>query len=427
MNASKFTTDKLRELEETCDHHLNSINIELKKINWLYRNQSENYFESIQSGNGIMEPRLKDKALGGHRQGSINDYVKGIWFAATLDEDDNDDPNNLPLDSPFFPHRITIPVERLIDRYNNLYFAEFYCITPTTKHCITLVVAEPGSEEDKYCKNHLVALDIKHNRYLKIVGRRTVKVCHHDDLFVELFYTERINIRREMKLHGAKMTLTKNQKLQKKCDEHVLNDSRMSKVNWVYRNKSDEYFQRILDGNGVMKPILKDNAGDPNCPINEKVKGIWLSATLYPWDSDNPEALPSNSPFGNTRIQIPVERMIDKFKHLYFSDFYCLKKNGYHYISLVLTEPDSESDKFCSKNLLQLDIEDNKYVMIDKVTADVKVHHGDKVWVELFYTERINIKREINNHGAKIIKNIREVSVNYNDPKKTSDCKVCNI
>ncbi|KAI1711659.1 phytanoyl-CoA hydroxylase-interacting protein-like [Ditylenchus destructor] len=48
----------------------------------------------------------------------------------------------------------------------NLYFGNFFCYTGYT-HFVTLVVTRDGSEEDKYCSEKLVRIDVNDNLYFR--------------------------------------------------------------------------------------------------------------------------------------------------------------------------------------------------------------------------------------------------------------------
>ena len=106
-----------------------------------------------------------------------------------------------------------------------------------------------------------------------------------------------------------------------------------------------------------MEKYAKDKYGNPECPITEKLDGLFFRAVV---DKSTGEPFP-NSPYGSKRLQLPAEHLITPEKHLYLADFYCMhrrgsNKVGKHHVSLALCEPGSEADIFCDKVLPRLDI-----------------------------------------------------------------------
>jgi hypothetical protein len=120
--------------------------------NWLYRNQSESYFESILRNNrGLMEVVIKDNS--GDPGSPINGKLKGLFFMAR-NEDGQPQRN-----SPFGPCRLQVPPEVLLDVNTNLYFTDFYCMQGVT-HYVTLVATKQGSEADDFCSSRLLPLSL---------------------------------------------------------------------------------------------------------------------------------------------------------------------------------------------------------------------------------------------------------------------------
>ncbi|XP_046568063.1 phytanoyl-CoA hydroxylase-interacting protein-like isoform X3 [Haliotis rubra] len=133
-----------------------------------------------------------------------------------------------------------------------------------------------------------------------------------------------------------------------------------------------------------MMPSVKDNGGDPRCPINGKLEGVFFGVTL--WNG----GLPTKSPYGNTRVVVPLERLFDDSARLYFADFYCMQgQRNNHYVTLVLTEPDTEADLFCKQHLIRLKKRKNVFLRKEKRTYQTLRQHN--VWVEVFYTDEVNI------------------------------------
>ncbi|XP_046584392.1 phytanoyl-CoA hydroxylase-interacting protein-like [Haliotis rubra] len=133
-----------------------------------------------------------------------------------------------------------------------------------------------------------------------------------------------------------------------------------------------------------MMPQLKDNGGDPRCPINGRLKGVFFGVT--PWNG----RLPTKSPFGDTRVVVPLKRLFDDSARLYFADFYCMKdQRKNHYVILVLTKKDTKADNFCEKHLIRLDERTN--VFLRKEESTYKTLRQGNVWVEVFYTDEVDI------------------------------------
>ncbi len=78
-------------------------------------------------------------------------------------------------------------------------------------------------------------------------------------------------------------------------------------VVFAYRSKPEEYFNQILSAKEkVMRVYPKSNNGDPGCPINREVNGLFFSVRPDP-DTYN---LPIKSPFGNNQMFLPIQKLI---------------------------------------------------------------------------------------------------------------------
>lgn len=190
---------------------------------------------------------------------------------------------------------------------------------------------------------------------------------------------------------------------------------------WLYRNKSYEYFRDIRERNGgIMTVTPKDNGGDQDCPINGgRLSGLFFMASV----SYSGEPLPM-SPFGPCRLLVPAEELLGPSYHLYFADFYCMPYSDYHYVTLVVTVPYSEADDFCTTHLPLLDIEDNPFLFINDYNAYPRVTTADHLFVEVFYTEDLDISK------YKVIPNIPTFGKGHSTPggiPKNEYCQVCNL
>lgn len=234
-----------------------------------------------------------------------------------------------------------------------------------------------------------------------------------------------VNINDGQMMYGADakpiFTQAEMNQLREKCDLHISKvGGGIQKINYLYRNKPATYFSPIEAGYGQMVPYLKDMGGDPKCPINGHVNGLFFSGTLYNG------GLPTFSPFGERRFVIPAGRLFNTTKKLYFSDFFCMRgfpKN--HYVSLVITTPDSEADIYCREKLIPLDILDNDYLKLDQ-DGNVWLCHGPNLWVEVMYTDTINVKTE---QGA-YFTDVEPYGYGSSKPfglPKIANCPICNI
>ena len=161
-------------------------------------------------------------------------------------------------------------------------------------------------------------------------------------------------------------------------------------VKYFYRNKPAQYYEDIRwNSDGVMEPYLKDQNGDQGSVINGKINGLFFSTKVDP-DTGLPPAV---SPFGNTRLNIPVDRLMHTHCRIYFADFYC--NYNVHYVTLVITERGSETDMFCQDNLINIGmfLPNNPFLFYD--SSDDLFYCCTKLWVEVLYTEAIDISREL--------------------------------
>jgi len=152
------------------------------------------------------------------------------------------------------------------------------------------------------------------------------------------------------------------------------------------------------------------------------------------WGSVTGEPQP-NSPFGSTRLIVPIDIMLAVAPKLYFADFYCMHGKC-HYVTLVMTKPESVADEFCRQHLLQLSVDDqtnNPFLfrqtsmLLRAGSREMCVAQGVKV--EVLYTEDINVN-EFRRRGATIVENVPTVgkgSSTRGGLPKNRQCHVCNL
>ncbi|XP_064613031.1 uncharacterized protein LOC135476829 [Liolophura sinensis] len=188
----------------------------------------------------------------------------------------------------------------------------------------------------------------------------------------------------------------------------------------LYRKKTKEYFGDIfLNHGGVMHPYLKDNTGDPKCPITNRLKGLFFSTAI------SGAQLPSS--FGPHRFVVPLIALLQNMGpwQFYFADFYCLDKDKrFHHVNLVLCEKDTDAYKMCEECLLRLPSE-NPFL---QVAADhSKCLVNSHIKVEIIYTKEIDIVRMCRDMGAEMQ---TVPSYETSDPRgipKNPKCLNCNI
>jgi Phytanoyl-CoA hydroxylase-interacting protein C-terminus len=203
--------------------------------------------------------------------------------------------------------------------------------------------------------------------------------------------------------------------------------SSMIRCNWLYRNRWKSYFDDVMDKQGgIMDIYVKDNSGDQASPINSQLNGLFFMAKNV---NGNP---PRDSPFGRIRLQVPAEVLLDLAPNLYFTDFYCMR-GSMHYVTLVMTKPNSTADLFCRDRLLQLDINDRlKNPFLFRHRGKLYTANRKKLNIELFYTEDIDVNVLVADHGARVIKdvpvpkNCKGRSTPGGVPKNKT-CTLCNL
>ena len=190
-------------------------------------------------------------------------------------------------------------------------------------------------------------------------------------------------------------------------------------VDYLFRNNHPEYFEDIQQNKGNMMLVSPKNPhGDLRSPITNHLKGIEFNV-------GEENFLPRNSPFGDTRLVIPSERLIDfRVCNLYFSDLYCHGKG--HHVLLVVTRRGSSADAFCAQRLPRLPWIprnsgfENPLFFFDQKTGVFMA--TPTVWVSIFYTEnvRINDNTDFYEDG------FGRRAVGYGKPKDPS-CVICNL
>ena len=191
---------------------------------------------------------------------------------------------------------------------------------------------------------------------------------------------------------------------------------------YFYRNKPHEYFNNIFCYQaGIMTVYRKNKNGDPASPINGQLHGLFFSVNV-----DVMTGLPVvPSLHGPTRLNILSWYMFQVAPNIYFCDFYCHYRS--HHVTLVMTKPGSDADRVCTSRLQPLNNLYNPFLYIDLISHTVWV--TTQVWVQIFYTENIDLHDVIQN-GFGFIEDVPSqpapVTTIEGVPKNPL-CSICNI
>ena len=201
------------------------------------------------------------------------------------------------------------------------------------------------------------------------------------------------------------------------------NVSKWLPVRFAYRNKPRSYFTNTTKENdGIMEVYLKDNNGDPGSPINGQIKGLFFAVRPDPVTGEIPDV----SPFGDTRVKIPITKLLNVRLKLYFADFYCTNSKNIHYVTLVATECNSPVDNFCKAKLPMVDWYTNPFLRFIKNQGYSRVVCCEEPRIELIYTENINLRIKF----VEMQYNIRTLGVGYSTEgglEKRPNCAICNL
>ena len=193
-----------------------------------------------------------------------------------------------------------------------------------------------------------------------------------------------------------------------------------------YRNKSRSYFNKVFNAHGgVMTTLLKDASGDQRSPINGEISGLFFIANV-----DNRGQPFNGSPFGDTRLLVNARVMLHLASNMYFADFYCTNGKT-HYVTLVLARPGSYADQLCRQRLPRLRLNDqqnNPFIFLSN--RQLTVLRGKRLFVEVFFTEDLDVASLIEQNQARIQENVivfdRGRSVQGGIPKCVN-CGTCQV
>ncbi|XP_062575932.1 phytanoyl-CoA hydroxylase-interacting protein-like [Saccostrea cucullata] len=224
------------------------------------------------------------------------------------------------------------------------------------------------------------------------------------------------------------LTAEEIQELYERCADFAEEtDCRYAPIYQMWRDKPDHYWRDIFQNKrGAMIPYIKDFNGDQRSAINGNIKGLFFGCALDRWRLQPPFF----SYFGNQRLLVDSDLVLNQSKNLYFADFYCHYQ--YHYATLVVTNPGSKQDRFCQEHdLYELDIFDNPFLYLGESRGygpnPVYVTLG--VRVEIFVTNRMNIYHLFNSRKGRLI-NVQPRGRGHshkNGIPKKEVCDICNL
>ena len=233
-----------------------------------------------------------------------------------------------------------------------------------------------------------------------------------------------VPILKEMAIHKEVLLKSELEELMSKAVEYSESgNSQWLPVKFAYRNKTSTYFAHIMQRRrGIMEVYLKDNNGDPGCPINGQIEGLFFAVRPDPETG----LIPEISPFGNTRVIIPIRKLLNTHVHLYFADFYCTNSKKLHYVTLVATQLNSDTDRFCARHLPRLSLNRNRFLTFQSSPE----YHGylccEEPRVELLYTENIDLNEPFT-YWENDVQIIGNGSSTPGGLSKRRTCKVCNL
>ena len=255
------------------------------------------------------------------------------------------------------------------------------------------------------------------NRYKFEVNVKKYSPIHRD---FTIFLTKAIE-HKEMLLKSELQMLMQKAKQFQQCR---LNRQRLP-VRFGYRNKSHLYFDQIKHcRSNIMEVYIKDNNGDPGCPINGQINGLFFAVRPEP----STMTIPTESLFGNVRIILPIEKLVESCPNFYFADFYCHKK--IHYLTLVATKPNSQADQFCRDHLLEISLDNNPFFFHEAslkyfFTRATEFYCCKEPRVEILYTENVDLNQRYIKWD--IVRTIGKGSSTPGGLPKRRLCSTCNL
>ena len=137
-------------------------------------------------------------------------------------------------------------------------------------------------------------------------------------------------------------------------------------IHCLYHVTSKEKRNQIIE-DGLLKRNSTANPSFVPLASNLTVQGVWFCATLFR------EALPTQSPYGDSRIKVPCEMILKSIKEprLFLEAIYYFRggasKNQYVRLVLLDVTKHQEALQFCRQHCIPLDVADNPFLQLDLV------------------------------------------------------------
>ena len=297
---------------------------------------------------------------------------------------------------------------------------------PTLRFDVTASNMRTQAIRTHICTEELKSSEIKLPLPLQLKLGYEYKFVVTVNMFSSLYHKDMKIVTKEIKYKEV-LLKSELEKLLQKAVEFLscgVNNQQLP-VKYAYRNKPCHYFENIrINKSNIMEVYIKDNNGDPGCPINGQINGLFFAVRTEPSTMD----IPDISLFGNTRIFFPVTKLIQPTTKFYFADFYCHKK--IHYITFVATNPNSPADKFCEKHLLEISLDSNPFFYRRACITFFGIESAfgccREPRVEILYTENIDLNKDY----IQWQRNVQTIGRGSSTPgglPKRQFCTVCNL
>ena len=161
-------------------------------------------------------------------------------------------------------------------------------------------------------------------------------------------------------------------------------------INHFYHVTTPDNKDEIVRSGELGANLAQIPHGQLPSAIHEKVSGVLFTCTLVEDErglgasfGDGRHILPTASPHGTERIQIPVTYLGGRpNSHLFYDLSYNIR--GQRYVTLVLLEEGDPNYKFCRENMIHLDMANNPFLQLDSDNNRYKCCYKENLWVEVF-------------------------------------------
>ncbi|XP_050413155.2 uncharacterized protein LOC126827708 isoform X2 [Patella vulgata] len=112
------------------------------------------------------------------------------------------------------------------------------------------------------------------------------------------------------------------------------------------------------------------------------------------------------------------------------TDLSCTYPDSPHNVTLVLTKRGSTEDRYCQNRLIPLNIEENEFLWYSNEDDQYYTTAHSRLWVELCYTEDIEVHRMRTNGELEIVTKCPVFGQDRSRPegtRKEIGCKICNL